>query len=440
PVRNGPSNEEAARAAKGNRKSHANHANDEADQSATVQIVIREVRAAREVEQRSRPKKSAQRHKSHNRGNKRRHQRLVRQVVAIRHLKRERNSREWRAKHRRHASRGAADQHDAAVAAVEPQPPELGPQPRADGAAAVNARAFERRAAAYSNRGDGRDQLGEERAHVDVALMLVIGLDDLLGRVFVRVGRKVLHDEAGQRESAEHDRDNGPVMGEKKVQQSRPHFIEDDNDQRGCRQAGNHANQRRDQQPLFQIAGINRGEVLVDQGKVSAQQRMLQQPVLFLRCNCFRFVHLIRNFPLNSRSTPGFSVKSSCGFRRSAGSLSGGCRCSCHPSPGTSRNARISSWCILVSPERISRPFSVRETFTTRRSVTSCSRRTSPCCTARSTSPTTECGCSCRNSASSETVAEPRPVYPAMPSMSWCCWGVTPQRRAASSLKRRNLR
>ena len=210
------------------------------------------------------------------------------EIVFVRHLEREDDAGEGRAEDGGHACGGSADEHDAAVALVEteaPQRREASPEPGADGRATIDAGAFERGAAAEADGSDGGEELGGKEAHVDGALVLMVGADDLFGGVLVGVGREVLHDEAGERAAENQPWDDGPVMVQVVGENGRPHYPQED-DRDGCDgETGGNPDERRNDEPLVQIAAVGRGEVFLnlgpdfglDLGKITAKQRVLRE-------------------------------------------------------------------------------------------------------------------------------------------------------------------
>ncbi len=162
-----------------------------------------------------------------------------------------------------------------AVEAEVREAAEMLPEPGADGRAAVDAGAFERGAAAAADGGDGGEKLGQEGAHVDGALVLVVGADDLLGGVLVRVGREELHDEAGDGAAEDQAGNDGPVMVQVVGEDRRPELVQDDDGDGGDGEAGGEADDGRDQKPLVQVAGVGGGEVLLHLAAVLANQRVI---------------------------------------------------------------------------------------------------------------------------------------------------------------------
>ena len=69
---------------------------------------------------------------------------------------------------------------------------------------------------------------GNERAHLDIALVFVIRADDLFGGMFVWVWRGVLHDQPGDQKTEPYSGNNRDVMSQKVPQDGRPHPLQDD--------------------------------------------------------------------------------------------------------------------------------------------------------------------------------------------------------------------
>ena len=146
----------------------------------------------------------------------------MRQVIFVRHFQCENQAGHRRPEYRRHASRRAADQHNATVPGFQTEALQLGPQPRTDRAAAINARPFQRRAPAKAYRSDSRNDLREERAEIDVAFVLMIGADDFLGGMLIGIRGQILHDQSRDRKRHRQHRHNRPDMTQEILQQRRP--------------------------------------------------------------------------------------------------------------------------------------------------------------------------------------------------------------------------
>ena len=120
-----------------------------------------------------------------------------------------------------------------------PKTPQLSPKPRSDRATTVDTRTLKSCAATESDRCNCGQDFWEERVHVDIAFVLVIGTDDFLGRMFVRIGESKSHDQTRHCESRCHHRKDSPGSSQKQMQQRRPQFFQDDNsDASHCQTGG----------------------------------------------------------------------------------------------------------------------------------------------------------------------------------------------------------
>ena len=200
------------------------------------------------------------------------------EVVPVRHLEREDEPGQWCSKHRRHPRRRAADQHDPPVARFElqPQPLESRPQPRSDRAAAIDARSLQCGAAAEADGGDRGEQLVPERTRVDVALVLVVRLDDLLRGMAIRIASQKLHDQPGQPKAQERHRNDRTVMLEQERKYRGPDAVQDQQRDASDYEARCDPDQGRDQQPFLDVPRVSRGQILADQRRTLANQRVVE--------------------------------------------------------------------------------------------------------------------------------------------------------------------
>src|SRR6185437_16406549 len=100
--------------------------------------------------------------------------------------------------------------HDPAIPTIEAKTAELRPQPRTDSGTAIDAGPLKRRASAEPDGCDCGEDFSCKRMNVDVALVLVVGANDFFRRMFIRVRREELHDQAGCRKGEHETGDNRP--------------------------------------------------------------------------------------------------------------------------------------------------------------------------------------------------------------------------------------
>jgi hypothetical protein len=108
-------------------------------------------------------------------------------------------------------------------------------------------------AAGASQQCDGGQQLDQEGAHVHPALTLVIAANNLFGRVQVRIGGQVLHQETRGDEACDQAGDNRPVVAQVIIEQRGPHPVQYDHGDGGNDHTGDRPDQGRNHEPLVEV-------------------------------------------------------------------------------------------------------------------------------------------------------------------------------------------